>query len=150
MRHPSFRPGKIEPKVIVLIVVGSLAVLVFARLLLKSAITPGVPKSDLTVAAMQETAYRVANSVREGTKPTTIDALPKLSGGLNRTKDGWGRPLTLTVASDAPLPRLDFEIRSAGEDGTPNTPDDIVINGSVDRDEEGGISLLKSDLIRPT
>jgi hypothetical protein len=150
MRYQPCRAGKVEPKVIALIVIGSLAVIILAYPLLKSAARPGVPKSDLTVAAMQETAYRVANAVREGNKPTTIDALPKLSSGLNRTKDGWGHALTLTVTSDAPLPRLDFEIRSAGEDGTPNTPDDIVINGSVDRDEEGGVSLLKSELIRPT
>lgn len=74
-----------------------------------------IPPVSMTRTAMTETLVRI-NLYAETNKalPPSLDVLPKREGYMNRTTDGWKRPLQYSVAGDGVI-----TLRSFGAHGIP-------------------------------
>jgi hypothetical protein len=75
----------------------------------------------MTVTAMDETAYRIGMYLQKnGRLPPNFNSLPVREGYINRTTDGWDRPLIYTIESGNTV-----LLKSLGADGKPGgTGDD--------------------------
>jgi hypothetical protein len=59
-----------------------------------------IPPRDLTVTAMDETAYRIGMYLQKnGRLPADFKSLPVRDGYANETNDAWHRPLIYTIES---------------------------------------------------
>jgi hypothetical protein len=90
----------------------------------------------MTVTSMNETAYRIGMYLRShGDLPDGISGLPVRDGHLNRTTDGWGKPLVFERTSSN-----SFTLTSLGRDGASggNGDDQDIVrryqveNGEID------------------
>ena len=77
--------------------------------------TDRITPVDMTYTAIGETFYRIHMYAQSNsTIPQSLDALPRRPGYLNRTTDGWDRPLEFIVGTDGTI-----TLRSYGRDGQP-------------------------------
>jgi hypothetical protein len=102
--------------------VGSAVIRAFV-LLAALALTPAcsllpvtqIPPDAMTETAMTETFVRIHMYMKEHRKvPPSLAVLPKRTGYMNRTTDGWGRELRYTVDD-----RGVIALTSLGADGKP-------------------------------
>jgi hypothetical protein len=89
------------------------AFLIFLALAFLSGCTDKITPVEMTRTAMTETLVRI-NIYAETNKaiPSSLDVLPKRDGYMNRTTDGWNRPLQYRVAQDGII-----TLTSLGADG---------------------------------
>src|ERR1700683_5505133 len=74
-----------------------------------------IPKPVMTQNAMMETAVRIAMYYQQNKHLSPdLSVLPVREDHLNRTTDGWNRPLRYTIDSGDT-----FTLSSLGEDGVP-------------------------------
>jgi len=73
-----------------------------------------IPPDAMTHAAITGTKDRLGIYLqREHKLADRLDVLPPRQGYLNRTTDGWGRPLSYVATDDG------FSLGSLGKDGVP-------------------------------
>ena len=71
-----------------------------------------ISDEEMTLTAMVETEVRMGMYLKQhGKLPETFKELPVREGYVNRTDDGWGRPLIKNVDGDG------FSLTSLGRDG---------------------------------
>jgi hypothetical protein len=71
-----------------------------------------ITDQEMTAGAIGETSYRIGMYVNSnGKPPPDLSVLPARPGYVNRTTDGWNRPLVYRVDADA------FSLTSLGRDG---------------------------------
>jgi hypothetical protein len=80
-----------------------------------------IPPRSMTVTAMDETIVRMDIYLQKnGRLPPDFSSLPVREGYMNRTTDGWNRPLMYTIESGNTV-----VLKSLGADGKPGgTGDD--------------------------
>jgi hypothetical protein len=90
---------------------------------------------NMTATAIAETSVRIGLYVQRNNKlPADLSVIPLRQGYMNRTTDGWKRPLSYHVEGDT------FTLSSLGRDGVAGgTGDDAdclgkyrVVNGQVE------------------
>jgi len=98
---------------------------------------------EMTDTAIGETFYRIHIYAQENGKiPTSLDSLPKREGYINRTTDGWDRPLEYRVRPDGII-----TLTSYGRDGVPGGDgDDADISVSYRTKRADGSFWAASDL----
>jgi hypothetical protein len=98
---------------------------------------------EMTHTAIGETFYRIQIYAQKyGAVPASLDALPKREGYVNRTTDGWGRPLEYRVRPDGVI-----TLTSYGRDGAPGgAGDDADISVSYRTKRADGSLWVGSDL----
>jgi hypothetical protein len=109
-----------------------------AALLPSCARTDSDSAQDRTKWALEHMSldFRLLARTSEWPPPKDADAFVDYLSKVGRTRlsdfgaDAWGRPYRLTV-EDHDAPSLDYEFRSAGADGQYDTPDDLVVGGTV-------------------
>ena len=68
-----------------------------------------IPPDAMTGTAMIETFARInLYAESNGSIPLSLDVLPTRKGYMNRTTDGWGRPLMYSVATDGVITLTSF------------------------------------------
>ncbi|QEG24819.1 type II secretion system protein GspG [Mariniblastus fucicola] len=93
----------------VLVVVAAIAVLAFVA----NSFVTTIPPHSMTLTAMTETHVRMHLYMLEHREcPDSLSELPKRDGYMNRTTDGWGRPLIYSVSDDGVI-----SLSSLGRDG---------------------------------
>jgi len=77
--------------------------------------TDPITPVEMTRTAMTETFARIDLYARSNNSvPLSIDVLPKREHYMNRTTDGWGRPLQYSASPDGTV-----SLGSLGRDGVP-------------------------------
>ena len=77
--------------------------------------TDRITPVDMTHSAIDETFYRIhIYAQKNGSVPSSLEVLPKREGYVNRTTDGWGRPLQYRVRPDGII-----TLTSYARDGVP-------------------------------
>jgi hypothetical protein len=96
-------------------------------------------RQESQLAATRAEMYRVSSLVHQyratyGSYPNRMSDLARVAGTVPEARDAWAHRLvyasfTREIASASGGPTLDanFELRSPGPDGTPNTADDILM-----------------------
>ena len=75
--------------------------------------TDPITPTEMTWTAMDETFARIDIYARSNKSvPTSLEMLPKREHYINRTTDGWGRPLRYSVSQDGIV-----SLTSLGRDG---------------------------------
>jgi hypothetical protein len=95
-----------------------------------------IPPRSMTLTAIGETQSRIEIYVGGGGNkpPDTLDLLPMRDGYMNRTTDGWKRPLIYVRADDT------FSLTSLGRDGVPGgtgDDEDVVRRFRIARNQNG-------------
>ncbi|MFZ1325460.1 MAG: type II secretion system protein GspG [Candidatus Contendobacter sp.] len=127
---------KIEMRLSAISVIGAVV------LLSCTAMTP----TDVTYTAILETIYRIHLYTKlNGVLPTSIDVLPIQKNHINRTVDGWQRPLNYELTPDGLI-----SLKSLGRDGLQggDGEDKDIIAHCSGKDEMGHI--IASDALWTT
>lgn len=94
--------------------------------------------AEVTQNAMYSSIEGIAQHMRDtsGKVPQSIAELPLTPAGKPQSpKDGWGTDFFLKITGGGT--RWTIEIRSAGPDATRGNADDLVLDGTVERDSSG-------------
>lgn len=90
---------------------------------------------DVTYTAILETAYRIHLYTKvNGILPPSLEVLPILENHINRTVDGWNRPLNYELTPNGLI-----SLKSLGRDGLPggNGEDKDIVAHCSGKNEMG-------------